>query len=157
MNNAYFTLEKSNDAMNWKDIATVAGAGNSTHLINYVADDESPSDGISYYLLKQTDYDGKFSYSSVIPVTGCNISAFNVVVFPNPTDAYANVFIHSDEAQSSLLRIYNSIGQVVYSASIPAKRENILQIPAYNLIDGLYNVALDSDYKSFHTKLIVQH
>ena len=62
-NNDYFTIERSSDGITFQTVLTVKGAGNSNQVINYSAIDEKPIDGIAYYRLKQTDYDGKFEYS----------------------------------------------------------------------------------------------
>ena len=71
-NNDYFTIEKSIDTKNWNALTTINGAGNSNALINYTTYDYSPSIGVAdYYRLKQTDYDGKYTYSDIISVK-CN-------------------------------------------------------------------------------------
>jgi hypothetical protein len=65
VNNDYFTIERSTDGENFEALFTKRGAGNSTVTIEYEANDPNPLDGYSYYRLKQTDFDGKFSYSAV--------------------------------------------------------------------------------------------
>ena len=57
-NNDYFTIEKSNDGINYEVIKTVPGAGNSTHVIDYYEEDRSLTSSGIYYRLKQTDFDG---------------------------------------------------------------------------------------------------
>ena len=67
-NNDFFTLERSKDGVNFEKLKTVPGAGNSDRIVNYAEKDEEPLNGISYYRLKQTDYDGKTSYSQIVPI-----------------------------------------------------------------------------------------
>lgn len=67
-NNDFFTLERSKDGTSFEKLKTVSGAGNSDHVLNYSEKDEAPLHGISYYRLKQMDYDGKTSYSRVVTV-----------------------------------------------------------------------------------------
>ncbi|MEM9982731.1 MAG: hypothetical protein AAF734_09550, partial [Bacteroidota bacterium] len=57
LNNAYFTVERSLDAATWEAIGEVPGAGNSASLLSYLYVDQAPYQGISYYRLKQTDFD----------------------------------------------------------------------------------------------------
>ncbi len=64
-NNDYFLVERSNDLSNWDAIIEVNGAGNSTEEINYMDYDKRPMSGLSYYRLKQVDYNGEYSYSAV--------------------------------------------------------------------------------------------
>ncbi|MBN8701699.1 MAG: hypothetical protein J0M08_01415 [Bacteroidetes bacterium] len=65
LNNNYFTLEKSIDAMNFKPIAFLEGKGNSFVINNYSYQDFDIIEGVFYYRLKQTDFDGEFFYSTI--------------------------------------------------------------------------------------------
>ncbi|GEM_PF-4887453 len=62
-NNAHFDLERSSDALTFERIARLDGHGTTTTRQTYSTVDESPRLGINYYRLRQTDADGKFSYS----------------------------------------------------------------------------------------------
>ena len=66
INNDFFTVEKSIDGHIFESIRQVAGAGFSTTVKNYSIYDRNPVSGISYYRLKQTDYDCNFEYSKVV-------------------------------------------------------------------------------------------
>lgn len=68
LNNDYFTLEKTIDGSNYSELGIVDGAGNSTEIRNYSMLDVSPSNEINYYRLKQTDFNGEFSYSSIVSI-----------------------------------------------------------------------------------------
>ncbi|MGZ3865032.1 MAG: T9SS type A sorting domain-containing protein [Bacteroidia bacterium] len=70
LNNRFFTIEKSKDAKNFEYVSTVPGAGNSNVSLRYSSVDAQPYDGVSYYRLKQTDYDGKNAYSYIVSVNG---------------------------------------------------------------------------------------
>jgi len=55
INNDYFTIERSEDAINFTELTRVDGAGNSNTNIHYHSTDFGPYLGVSYYRLKQTD------------------------------------------------------------------------------------------------------
>ncbi|GEM_PF-3211656 len=61
-NNDFFTLERSQDTRVTQAIATIPGAGNSNQVLTYQHNDPDPLEGISYYRLKQTDFDGTVEY-----------------------------------------------------------------------------------------------
>ncbi|HSV76459.1 MAG TPA: hypothetical protein VLH37_05450 [Bacteroidales bacterium] len=61
-NNDFFTIERSTDVQNWEILGYVDGAGNSNKPLSYSFTDSQPLEGISYYRLKQTDFDGKYEY-----------------------------------------------------------------------------------------------
>jgi hypothetical protein len=65
-NNDYFTIEKTLDGINFTPIANINGAGNSNMVLNYDYIDYNIINTITYYRLKQTDYDGKYEYSNII-------------------------------------------------------------------------------------------
>lgn len=58
-NNDFFTIKRSSDGIYFEDILIIFGSGNSTSITTYTAIDKDPLDGVSYYKLKQTDYDGQ--------------------------------------------------------------------------------------------------
>ena len=53
-----FTVERSADNKNFTAVQSVEGAGNSTSIRHYSVTDNMPMRGVSYYRLKQVDYDG---------------------------------------------------------------------------------------------------
>ena len=67
VNNDYFEVQRSVDVEQWYTIETVTGAGNSNSQMSYSVIDTKPLHGISYYRLKQTDYDGQ--HESFYPVS----------------------------------------------------------------------------------------
>lgn len=82
INNDYFTIERSSDNVHYTELTQVDGAGNSTTTHNYAYYDEQALRGISYYRLKQTDFDGNYEYFPAVAVQNKNKGTF--VVFPNP-------------------------------------------------------------------------
>lgn len=111
VNNDYFVIERSLNSKDWVAINTVDGAGNSNSPLNYMFIDENPLLGVSYYRLKQVDYDQKVSYSSNAVV---NFEGFEIVeLFPNPSKGNFNLVMKSSIEAEIDLTIYNSIGQVV--------------------------------------------
>jgi hypothetical protein len=67
--NAFFSLERSDDANRFTEIARIVGGYFSDEVINYEYNDQNLADGLYYYRLKQVDFDGEFTYSKTIAVT----------------------------------------------------------------------------------------
>ncbi|HEY0652774.1 MAG TPA: T9SS type A sorting domain-containing protein, partial [Chryseosolibacter sp.] len=78
-NNDYFTIERLHDN-SFVAIGKVEGAGTSMSAMSYHWTDTRPLSGRSYYRLKQTDFDGRESYSEVISFLQTADSA----PYPNP-------------------------------------------------------------------------
>jgi hypothetical protein len=78
INNDFFTIEKSKDAVNFEEVLHQKGAGNSNVTLNYRDVDKNPFDGVSYYRLKQTDFNGNHTYSEIVPISMKSKNALNV-------------------------------------------------------------------------------
>ncbi len=135
-NNSYFTVERSHDGIRFLEIAKVKGAGNSNVLLHYRAVDEQPIDGIAYYRLRQTDFDGKFSYSPLVALDNHELSHVRVEIFPNPFFAYATVKIAVDDAPGTLrLELEDVFGRTVKDYKVEG---NGVRIDRNGLPTGIY-------------------
>jgi len=65
-NNRQFDIEISRDGVNFALLSTVASKGNSATRQEYEYLHVRPQPGITWYRLKQTDRDGKYTYSKII-------------------------------------------------------------------------------------------
>jgi hypothetical protein len=65
LNNDYFSVQRSVDGFSFEDIGRVAGAGFSEDIRMYEYEDLQPPDGITFYRIQQTDFDGKTGFSNV--------------------------------------------------------------------------------------------
>lgn len=86
INNLKFDIERSSDKLEWTTIHTIAGKGTTNKVNSYVAKDESPLAGVSYYRLKQTDLDGSVDCSKIVAVYIRNEHEKMIEVTPNPND-----------------------------------------------------------------------
>lgn len=82
INNAFFTVERSPDGLDWEALGDVPGAGNSTSEQHYQFTDPNPLFGRSYYRIRQNDFNGAFKYSDIRSVERKALPPFSVA--PNP-------------------------------------------------------------------------
>jgi hypothetical protein len=80
VNNNFFTVEHAVPALEFNELFDVPGAGTSTRTIDYEKMHDHPDPGTNYYRLKQTDFDGTFSYSKVVSAQVTKGTS----VYPNP-------------------------------------------------------------------------
>lgn len=143
INNDYFTIERSNDGINFEEITTITGQGNSNTLHNYSFIDDAPLTGTSYYRLKQTDFDGEHTYSTIDAV---HFEETNEIkIFPNPSNGQFK--ITGKGIQS--IRIINNIGLVVYSGTI--KVVDLSKQPK-----GIYILEVMANNNITRTKIIIK-
>jgi len=68
INNDYFTIERSKEGDIWYEIAIIPGGGNLNTPSLYEFDDYSYEDGLNYYRLTQTDFNGAFETFEMIAI-----------------------------------------------------------------------------------------
>ena len=148
-NNDFFTVERTADLLEWQVVNTQVGAGDSDIVINYQSRDEAPLEGLSFYRLKQTDFDGRFSYSEIqrIYYTPSNI----ILAFPNP--AQNEVMITSGTLiDPSQIQVINNLGQVLKVKSLWVNPKSI-RLMTNSLSEGVYRLVINNgsrvDVKSF--------
>ena len=156
-NNEYFTVERSVDGKNFEKVFTKEGAGNSKTNLYYFGYDNKPYLGVSYYRLKQTDFDGKFAYSDVESVNFEKIELkSDFSIFPNPMlEDIITLSYSSEENEDILINVENLIGQIIYERIIKAEKglnTSTLTIP--NLNNGLYILKLGNDSVGYQTRYI---
>ena len=138
INNDYFTLEKSKDGIHFVAVGIVKGAGNSTRLLDYEYSDENPYNGISYYRLKQTDFDGKFSYSDLVPVKIKNCDLKIISVNPNYENNIVELKINFPRVSTAQIIIQDLNGRPIIDVNFRVEPK-IFSLPIMvNLPHGIY-------------------
>ena len=153
--NDYFSLERSKDGIHFSKIGTIKGAGNSNETLHYYYSDANPLSGLSYYRLKQTDFDGKFTYSEIRAITIKENSKLKLSVYPNPasTDDIVN-FTLSKQASNIDLSIYNINGAVVYTENL--KQTNNIKLRNNLLSKGVYLVIINADETRLYKRIVIK-
>ncbi len=82
--NDFFTVERSETGETFTPLGRVNGQGSTSQVHEYFFTDSNPVAGVLYYRLRQTDFDGTFSFSDVISVNIQNHAHPVLSVFPNP-------------------------------------------------------------------------
>ncbi|MFO0435877.1 MAG: SBBP repeat-containing protein, partial [Sphingobacteriaceae bacterium] len=131
INNDYFTVEKSTDAINFEIVGKIKVAGNSNTIKNYNMSDEKPYNGVSYYRLKQTDFDGTFKYSKLVSVN-FQLSSSTVSVFPNPSSGNYTIL----NTEYTDVYILDELGRIIKSISIEPYKSITISLNTFN--NGFY-------------------
>lgn len=127
-NSAYFTIEKSSDGIDWKEINKVKAAGNSTSILQYSIIDNVIDYNTVYYRLNQVDTDGKsklYDAQSVI----CSDNEM-LRIYPNPT--YDGKFNLSKEIEYT---IFDSVGNKINSIEKSGVYMILIEGKLYKLIN----------------------
>ncbi len=117
--NDYFVLERSTDDLLFGPVARVPGAGNSAHALHYTTLDPWPLKGLSYYRLRQVDYDGAATWSPVVSVnyTGADQP---LAIVPTVSEDGHFMVIAPEELVGALFSVVDANGAVVLAGRVPA-------------------------------------
>lgn len=149
-NNDYFNIEASIDAVNFTALATIKGAGNSSSNLSYTHLLNSNSKQYSYFRLKQTDYDGAFSYSSIV-YSNCLQQNEHASVLPNPFNQKFEITFTAEQ-QNIDVTVFDNCGKIMYSSHFA--QTSSININTQLWPTGMYYLKVMSDSMLLHQKLI---
>jgi len=157
INNDYFTIERSKKGEKWEAILEVNGAGTSSEIIEYFELDNSPKKGLMYYRLKQTDYDGEYTHSNIVPVNFKKPDK-NIIVYPNPNDGvFFNIDLSGYENEEVIVVVRDISGKEMYSKVYFTSDNQTISIALENsLPKGTYLIVASSENELVSKKMIVE-
>jgi len=158
VDNDYFTVERTTDLNEYSFIDKVNSyMHNSNIMLNYTTYDNSPVYGLQYYRLKQTDFNGDFTYSEPQAVWFGSKAPFDI------TNIYSDVAtsndINVDFMYNSDLPVNVEItdvsGRVIYSESgiAAVNGSNKIKLNA-SLPHGLYFIIIRNDSDAVSRKFV---
>jgi len=144
INNDHFEIERSTDGKNFSARSAIKGKGNSSDINYYVMRDENPYPGISYYRLKQVDYDGKFSYSDVKALRMPERNTISILT--NDGNNSYTITFNSLVTGSGQMSIYDYSGREISSQILSyLEGYNAFHLNTEALASGMYFVAINID------------
>ena len=150
-NNDYFTIERSQNGLNWNNIKVIDGAGSSSIVLDYTTYDLNPLTGTTYYRLKQTDFDGEFSYSNIVSTHISDAIANQIDIYPNPTSN--KVTIIGEETELEVINVYTILGEnVTERLRIIKNNTKKITIDFSKLNTGIYYIKTKNTVNKLYKK-----
>jgi len=152
VNNDYFILEKSYDAVTFFELEQVQGAGNTNILKSYSVLDNMAS-SLTYYRLKQVDFNGAISYHNIIS-SNCIGNQFEVTntVF---TDDELSFNVLAFEEEEVIVYLYDARGRIItIEAKHISKSINNVELKNLGLSKGIYMLSIVGDKNVYSAKLL---
>ena len=137
----------------------IDGHGNSSDINNYETRDEQPYSGVSYYRLKQIDYDGVYEYSQVKVIEFSKESIIQEFrIYPNPIEGKKLTLEFSKESQEDIrIEIVNMQGSLIEVINVLKEQNQNVQILLQSKYKaGVYFVSVTIGGQVSNRKLIVR-
>lgn len=149
-NSSHFDVERSGNGTSFAKIGSVSAAGNSSVKKNYEYLDNRPLPKQSWYRLKQVDLDGKYTYSSVLPISrDAKISSY-----PNPVTNNLQLQLSQDWKGIYDLMIFDNTGKLMMKQQIKAGSHIF---DCANWAAGIYNVLIYQENQQVYEQKIFKN
>jgi Secretion system C-terminal sorting domain len=155
INNGYFTIEKSNDGINWQPVTIIRTPGSNSDMArNYESLDEKPYNGNNYYRLKITDANMKIDYSKIVKVVHKGYSAQDI--YPNPFNSNIKMKIYSLTQQPVTITISDIQGRQLkqFNMELKSGENNFTLDNLEGLKPGTYFIQGKNENFKFSERMI---
>ena len=156
INNDFFEVQRSTDAVHFDVIGKVNGSGNSSLVKEYALSDKQPLPGVSYYRIRQVDYNGDDDFTDLraINIDGSS-SAGTIYVYPNPLAGQdLNLVFSGLDKGNWQWRLVDLTGKVIMQKTRVSDLESgVIQLSLDKLPDGIYLFQLETQSQNFTRKL----
>ena len=142
INNDYFIVQKSTDTKIYTNLGIVDGNGNSNSINEYEFIDGSSSDEVTYYRLKQIDFDGKYKYSKIVVLKSSKGNQ-DINIYPNPSKENFSFDISISHNEVYTISYTNITGATHREQISTSEGTNTYQVNDFkNLATGIYFVQI---------------
>lgn len=156
LNNQGFEIQRSADSRLWLSLGFVDGMGNSLQTQEYRFNDARPTPGLSYYRLKQVDFDGTVAFSNTIEMVNAPDASQIAMLLQDATDSRnLKVMIFGQSSSQIQMNLMDLSGKNVMSKNLVVT-EGTSVVEALNLSTlpaGVYALWVTDNRVSFSQKI----
>lgn len=154
-NNSHFEVQRSTNGLEFETIGTIEGNGTTAETSNYHFVDEKPM-AVSYYRLRQVDFDGKANLSPVVVVERNRVGNKEANFYPIPVKDRLTVDYNATTDESMTIVVTDVTGRQVFTMQANATQgSNLFFVNFDDLPAGAYFVKLQSR-SSFVVRSIIK-
>ncbi|MEO7309220.1 MAG: CARDB domain-containing protein [Chitinophagaceae bacterium] len=140
-----YEIEKSFNGVDFVLLQTVNSAGDGIH--DYGIVDNNLLKGIAYYRVKQTDLDGRFSYSTIVKISNTGVKEL-ITIYPNPVkrELFVNGII-----QKANVRLLGPDGKLLYTSDVENRN---IAIDMSHFASGVYMLQVANEKETLVYKVV---
>lgn len=119
-NNDFFAVERSTNGRTFETVGTLKGKGTTSQAAAYTFTDLQAPASLVYYRLRQADFDGTTTYSSLVAVAAAKTKGLYATLAPNPTSGQVVLQAVTPQAEKVQISVWNTKGQLVLEKTVSA-------------------------------------
>jgi hypothetical protein len=150
VNNDFFALERSVNGNDWQQVDRITGMGTINELTEYAVD-INPVNTLTYYRIKQTDFDGS---STIFGPIAVNCEVQKLQIYPNPSNDLFYVLAPNDKRIENI-KVIDAAGNLILGDN--GNNQVKLIISSANWNNGVYFVQSSFTDGSMEVGKIVIH
>ena len=151
VNNAYFEIERSQNAIEFVKIGVINANLSNENIKNYAFSDVSFTETTNYYRLNQVDNNGKTDYSKIIAIKSGQNTNISVDIYPNPSKNTFIIDVNGDISVKYSVVVYDMQGKSVVNTNVSG---NKCVISLDNCVVGVYFVKISSENRVITKKIV---
>jgi hypothetical protein len=154
LNNDYFRLERSSDAINFEMVADIIVKEGTSTGDFYAYTDTEPLEGVNYYRLKQVDLDGSMVTYPIITTTCAFRRSNKLLIFPNPFENELTISDLSNFSFPIRIELYDTRGALLYQKWLQEECTQISLSIGNSLAKGVYVVKITNSEIGYSKKVV---
>lgn len=151
-NTESFSVSRSTDGVHFDVIGTVPAKGNSTTIQSYQLLDRTPTEGMNYYRLSITDFDGSAAFSNIISVERLR-ETIEISISPNPTKGKITVQLGEQAEEATQIMVTDATGRMVQQQQFSGTSK---EIDLTGHAPGVYTVMLSTGHIIVNQRIVLQ-
>lgn len=158
VDNDYFTIEKSEDMLEWKFVSDIAGAYTTNEPQNYsFMDKDLKNQTTTYYRIRQTDIDGGFVYLDILSIL-CKLDNQELsIIGVNATGEGVNIYIKTNGYEPITAILTDMSGKTLSTQNInsPIEGSNLVQFNT-PISNGVYIATFIQNNERVSRKIYIE-
>jgi hypothetical protein len=159
LNNDYFTIERSVEGSPFEAIGQVDGAGTTMQMNDYSFNDLNPGEGWNYYRIRQVDFNGESTTSTIVALNYHSETELVKNILPVPAADEVSFDYIAPEDAAIQYQLTDCTGRIVCDQKTEMnKGRNTVKINLQENEPGVYFLRVMNPETNFFfvTKIVVQ-
>lgn len=153
--NDFFTVLRSFDGVNFKEINIVKSKGTGNFNYSYL-DIDALESTIVYYRLKNTDLSGEEEYSEIFKVDFSKEKT-DIIIIPNPSNGEFQVNYDVPYSGEYIINVIDALGNVIFNQTSELKKGNVfLPFDLRLQSKGIFIISITNKTSTSKQRIVIQ-